>query len=199
LSDIQETKRAATREEVLRYRREALAQLEAKYGLDFPAVEGPDLAGEVRRLQLPQRLLNNETTVIPCRAELKDSGTADPCLVVPANWPIELLPSHKALAVGGQVTSITRSLFSLPRYIMDAAWRSTQIWQGSLMPILVMIEGDAKYLVRANTWFFRSGQYRGQDIEPSYTNEPDERDLKRGNYIWGDDMSSEVTIVVARF
>ena len=67
------------------------------------------------------------------------------------------------------------------------------------MPILVMIEADAKYLVRANTWFFRSGQYRGQDIEPSYTNEPDERDLKRGNYIWGDDMSSEVTIVVARF
>jgi hypothetical protein len=130
---------------------------------------------------------------------LKDSGTADPCLVVPASWPVELLPSHKSLAVGGQVISISRSLFSLPRYIMDAAWRSTQIWQGSLMPILVMIEGDAKYLVRANTWFFRSGRYRGQDIEPSYTNEPDERDLKRGNYMWGDDMSSELTIIVARF
>jgi hypothetical protein len=199
MSDIQETKRAATREEVLRYRREALAQLEAKYGLDFPAIEGRNLAGEARRLQLPQRLLNNETTVIPCSAELRDAGIADPCLVVPASWPVELLPSHKSLAVGGQVISISRSLFSLPRYIMDAAWRSTQIWQGSLMPILVMIEADAKYLVRANTWFFRSGQYRGQDIEPSYTNEPDERDLKRGNYIWGDDMSSEVTIVVARF
>jgi hypothetical protein len=82
---------------------------------------------------------------------------------------------------------------------MDAAWRSTQVWQGALMPVLVVIDGDEKYLVRANSWFFRLDNFRGHDIDPSYVNEPDERDLKRGAYLWSDDLSSEITLVVGKF
>lgn len=179
--------------------RESLGQLESRYGLELGGAGGIDLTAEARRLQLPQPLLNNQTIVIPCQAELQDLGLVDPCLIVPSSWPVELLPAHKQLAVGGQVRSIARSAYSLPKYVMDAAWRSTQVWQGSLMPVLVLIDGDERYLVRANSWFFRLGNFRGQDIDPSYVNEPDERDLKRGAYLWGDDLSAEITLVVGKF
>jgi len=187
------------REEYLRRVRESLAQLQSKYGLELGGAGEIDLTPEARRLQLPQPLLNNQTIVIPCQAELKDLGLADPCLIVPSSWPVELLPTHKQLAVGGQVRSIARSTYSLPKYVMDAAWGSTQVWQGSLMPVLAVIDGDEKYLVRANSWFFRLGNFRGHDIDPSSVNEPDERDLKRGSYLWGEDLNSEITLVVGKF
>lgn len=198
-SGAQEHGKTSGREEYLRRVRESLGQLESRYGLELGGAGGIDLTAEARRLQLPQPLLNNQTIVIPCQAELQDLGLVDPCLIVPSSWPVELLPAHKQLAVGGQVRSIARSAYSLPKYVMDAAWRSTQVWQGSLMPVLVLIDGDERYLVRANSWFFRLGNFRGQDIDPSYVNEPDERDLKRGAYLWGDDLSAEITLVVGKF
>ncbi len=191
--------KSKTREEALQHIRHTLAELETKYGMNLGGEGTGVLTEQAKRLQLPQKLLNNQTAVIPCVAELKEFGLADPCLIVPASWPVELLPPHKQLAVGGQVTSLARSTYSLPRYIMDAAWRSTQVWMGSLMPIVVLIDGESNYLVRANSWFFRSGRFRGQDIDPSFTNEPVERDLKRGSYKWGDDMAGQMTIVVAAF
>jgi hypothetical protein len=199
LSGEQEHGKTRGREEYLRRLRESLGQLESRYGLELGGAGGIDLTAEARRLQLPQPLLNNQTIVIPCQAELQDLGLVDPCLIVPSSWPVELLPAHKQLAVGGQVRCIARSTYSLPKYVMDAAWRSTQVWQGSLMPILVLIDGDERYLVRANSWFFRLDNFRGHDIDPSYVNEPDERDLKRGAYLWGDDLSSEITLVVGKF
>jgi hypothetical protein len=195
----QETGKSKGREEYLRRLRESLNRLESRYGLELGGSAGADLTAEARRLQLPQPLLNNQTIVIPCQAELRDLGLVDPCLIVPSGWPVELLPTHKQLAIGGQVRSIARSAYSLPKYVMDAAWRSTQVWQGSLMSVLVLIDGDEKYLVRANSWFFRLGAFRGHDIDPSYVSEPDERDLRRGAYLWGDDLSSEITLVVGKF
>jgi hypothetical protein len=195
----QDSYKSRNREESLQQIRRTLAELEAKYGIALGGQGTKTLADEAKRLQLPQKVLNNRTSVIPCAAELRDFGIADPCLILPASWPVELLPAHKKLAVGGQVASIARSSYSLPPYIMDAAWRSTQVWKGSLMPTVVLIDGESNYLVKANTWFFRCGKYRGQDIDPSFTNEPVERDLKRGTYQWGDDMSGEMTIVVASF
>jgi hypothetical protein len=195
----QEHGKSKGREEHLRRLRESLSRLESKYGLELGGPGGVDLTAEARRLQLPQPLLNNQTIVIPCQAELQDLGLFDPCLIVPSSWPVELLPTHRQLAIGGQVRSIARSTYSLPKYVMDAAWRSTQVWQGALMPVLVVIDGDEKYLVRANSWFFRLDNFRGHDIDPSYVNEPDERDLKRGAYLWSDDLSSEITLVVGKF
>ncbi|MFL6302930.1 MAG: hypothetical protein ACJ72H_05250 [Candidatus Sulfotelmatobacter sp.] len=191
--------KSKNREESMQQIRRTLADLEAKYGTQLGGKGTTAVTEQAKRLQLPQKLLNNQTSVIPCRAELSGVGIADPALILPASWPVELLPPHKQLAVGGQVSSIARSSYSLPPYIMDAAWRSRQVWQGSLMPIVVLVDGESNYLVRANSWFFRSGKYRGQDIDPSFTNEPVERDLKRGSYHWGDDMSNELTIVVAAF
>jgi hypothetical protein len=194
-----DTYKGKNREGSMQQIRRTLAELEAKYGNSLGGHGTSAVTEQAKRLQLPQKLLNNHTSVIPCAAELKGVGMADPSLILPASWPVELLPPHKQLAVGGQVVSIARSSYALPPYIMDAAWRSTQVWMGSLMPIVVLIDGESNYLVRANTWFFRSGKYRGQDIDPSFTNEPVERDLKRGTYHWGDDMSGELTIIIAVF
>lgn len=180
----------------LRLDLEALAE---RYGLELGGPNQQALLTEARRMQVSPSLPRHPGPVVPCRAELDGTGSADPCLIVPADWPIQLLPPHKRLAVGGQVKSIRESRFRLPPAPMETAWRSTQTWQGALMPVLVTIKGDQKYLVRANSWFFRCGEHCGQDIDTSFISEPNERDLEREAYHWGDDMSNSITVVLARF
>jgi len=176
-----------------------LESLAKRYGLELGANSGDSLAAEARRMQVPQRLLPHQPALVPCSAELDGIGSVDPCLIVQATWPIELLPPHRRVAVGGQVKSIGKSPFSLPKCVLDAAWRSRSTWQGCLMPLLVMIKGDQKYLVRPNSWFFRCGEYCGQDIDAAFTSEPNERDLKSELYNWGDDMNASLTVILAKF
>lgn len=180
----------------LRLELEALAD---RYGLELGGLNSQSLLQKAQRMQVSPLFPRHLGPVIPCRVELDGSGSADPCLIVPADWPIQLLPPHKRLAVGGQVRSISESRFRLPACVMETAWRSTQTWQGAPMPVLVMIKGDQKYLVRANSWFFRCGEHCGQDIDTLFMSEPNERDLKREAYHWGDDMSNSITVVLARF
>jgi hypothetical protein len=179
----------------IRLKLESLAE---EYGLDLRPGSANGLAIEARRMQVPQRPLHHQPALVPCRAELDGIGTADPCLIVPATWPVELLPPHRHVAVGGQVKSIEPSRYLLPKCVLDAAWRSRLTWQGCLMPVLVMIKGDQKYLVRAKSWFFQCGEYCGQDIDASFTSEPNERDLNREAYSWGDDMNANLTLVLAK-
>lgn len=176
-----------------------LETLAERYGIGLGAAQAETLPADARRMRIPPRQSRHQPALVPCLAELDGMGWADPCLIVPADWPIAQLPPHKRLAVGGQVKSVAESRFLLPRCVMEAAWRRTQTWQGSLMPVLVSIKGEQKYLVRANSWFFRCGEHCGQDIDTLSTTEPNERELARETYHWGDDMSSSITVILAKF
>jgi hypothetical protein len=185
------------RTETIERTRSTLAQLQAQYGLALHGPAGESLYDQAVNLRLNRKILSPPKTVIPCMAELKDLGRADPCLIVPYSLSIELLPAHKRLAVGGQVLSINSSPFSLPPYVLDAAFRSQGYFKGELRPILVSIQDEYRYLVRANSFFFRFENYLGSDIDHSSPSEPLEPELKAGRYHWGSDLSDELTLVIA--
>ncbi|MGH9584290.1 MAG: hypothetical protein ACRD4O_15300 [Bryobacteraceae bacterium] len=188
-----------TRAEVIEHTRAALAELQGKYGLPLGGLNREPLLNEAAGLMLPRKILMPSKTVIPCAAELQDIGRAEPVLIVPSNMPVELLPAYKALAVGGQVLSIARSVFALPSYIMNEAWNAHGAWNGQPLPILVAIRSEFKYLVRQKSCFFKFEKLRGSDIDQLSPREPEERDLRLGRYHWGSDMTDELTIVVAEY
>jgi hypothetical protein len=183
------------RAEIIQKTQAALAELRSKYSLTLGALRDERFLEKAKRLGLLREVLSK--TVIPCQVELRDAGRANPCLIVPESLPVEMFPSYKRLALGGQVESLTISEFSLPRHLIAAAWRHVGTWQGGPMPILVSIQGEYKFLVRSNSLFFRSGKYTGSDLDATSPMVPEELGLKRGRYEWGDDLSSELTVVVA--
>jgi hypothetical protein len=187
----------ARRAETIQKTQTTISELREKHGLKLGASGGEGLFQKAKRLGLARDVLSK--TVFPCQAELKEDKPANPCLLVPQSLPVELFPAHKRLAVGGQVVSLSNSQFTLPRLIMDAAWRPGGTWQGGPMPLLVSIRGEYKYLVRKNSIFFRCGKYTGSDVDSTSPGQPDEHGLKRGRYEWGDDLSSELTVVVAEY
>ena len=174
-----------------------LAELGSKYGLALPASQGESFLAKAKRLNLPRDVLNK--TVIPCQLELLDQGRANPALIVPHSLPAEMYPVYKRLAVGGQVQSLASSEFTLPKHILEVAWRPVGIWQGGPMPILASILGDYRYLIRPNSLFFRCGKYTGRDLDSTSPSLPDELGLKRGRYAWSDDFANDLTVVVADF
>jgi hypothetical protein len=187
------------RAELLEKDRVSVTELQQKYGLKLLGSNGENLYEEAINLKLPRKILSPPKTVIPCAVELKDGGTVDPCLIIPTTLPIELAPMHKAVAVGGQVTSLRRSLFALSNYLIDEAFRAQGIWNGRPRPMLVSIGHEYKYLVPQKSYFFKFDKYRGSDVDHQSPREPEERDLKLGRYYWGSDMSDELTLVVAEF
>jgi hypothetical protein len=187
------------RAESLEKDRVAIGALQEKYGLSLMGSSGENFYQNAVNLKLPRKILSPPKTVIPCAAELKDLGTADPCLIIPTALPVELAPVHKAVAVGGQITALRRSLFALSNYLIDEAWRAQGHWNGQPRPIVVSIRHDYKYLVRQKSYFFKFENYRGSDVDHESPIEPDERDLKLGRYHWGSDMTDELTLVIAEY
>ena len=179
--------------------RSAIAELGSKYGLTLRGSNGENFLEQAAALKLPRKVLSPPKTVIPCAAELKDLGKADPCLIVPSNLPIELLPQHKSIAVGGQILTISRSPFALSNYLMDEAWRAQGYWNGQPRPMLVAIAGDYHYLVKQKSYFFRHGKYRGSDVDQVSPKEPEDRDLKLNRFQWGSDLGEELTVIVAEY
>jgi hypothetical protein len=188
-----------SRAEAIAQTRAALASLQAKHGLALGGNKRELLLAEAAGLMLMRKILTPAKNVIPCAAELAEIGRAEPVLIVPASMPVELFPPHKALAVGGQVLSIARSVFALPSYIMDQAWAAQGSWNGQPLPILVAIRGEFKYLVRQKSCFFQFENLRGSDIDQLSPREPEGRDLERGRYHWGNDMTDRLTIVLAEY
>jgi hypothetical protein len=113
--------------------------------------------------------------------------------------PVELLPKHKSLAVGGQVLSISRSMFCMSPYLIDEAWRAQGFWDGQPLPMLVSIKGSYKYLVKQKSYFFKYENFVGSDIDQLSPKEPDAKDLKLQRYFWGNDLTDELTLVVADY
>lgn len=183
------------RVEMIQKTQAALAELQAKYGFAMGTSKGESLLEKAKRLGLPRGVLSK--MIIPCQADLKDDGPANPCLIVPQSLPVEMFPAHKRLAVGGQVESLSNSQFTLPRHVMEAAWRPMGSWQGGHMPILVSVHGEYKYLVKPNSLFFRCGEYTGNDLDSTSPAQPREYELKLNRYQWGDDLSSQLALVVA--
>src|SRR5665213_558034 len=72
-----------------------LESLAERHGIGLGSRYTPMLATEARRLQVAHGPLRQRPAVVACRAELDDVGWADPCLIVPADWPIALLPPYK--------------------------------------------------------------------------------------------------------
>lgn len=188
-----------SRAEALDKARGVISDLQAKHGLALRGPNGESLYDEAAALKLPRTVLLPPKTVIPCAAELKDAGKVDPCLIVQSSLPLELLPAHKTMAVGGQVTAIRRSLYAMSSYITDEAWRAQGYWNGQPLPLLVSIRGAYKYLVRQKSYFFKLDNFVGADIDQLSPMQPDERDLKLGRYKWGSDLSDELTLIVADF
>lgn len=180
--------------------REKLTELKKKYGFALRAPDGSDLYVQAGNLKLHRRILLPPKTVIPCSAVLQDAGPVDPCLIVPASLPLEVLPSHQSVAVGGQVMSIGRSVFALPSFLMDEAWRPREgFWNGQPLPLLVAIGGNYRYLVRPKSYFFRYEHFRGSDLDHLSPLEPDTRDLRLNRYGWGNDLSDVLTLIVAEY
>ncbi len=187
------------RAEAIERDRASRAELQDKYGLALRGPNGEDFYQQAVELKLPRKILSPPRIVIPCRAELKGSEPADPCLIVPASLPIELLPLHRSVAVGGQVLSLARSLYALPNYLIDEAWRAQGFWNGQPLPLLVSLGGEYRYLVRQKSYFFKFDKYRGSDLDQLSPLEPEARDLKLGRYHWGSDLADELTVVIAEY
>lgn len=187
------------RTETLERARGTISELQSRFGLALRGPNGESLYDEAAALKLPRTVLLPPKTVIPCAAELKDTGKVDPCLIVQASLPLELLPTHKTIAVGGQVSAIKRSFFAMSSYLTDEAWRAQGYWNGQPLPMLVSIRGAYKYLVRQKSYFFKFENFVGADIDQLSPMQPDERDLKLGRYKWGSDLSDELTLIVAEF
>ncbi len=187
------------RAEAIARARTALAELTEKYGLSLGAPDGHSFLKQAEELKLPRTVMTPPKTVVPCALELKDVGRAAPCLIVPASLPIELLPKHRTLAVGGQVMSLGRSLYGMSPYIMDEAWRAQGFWNGQPLPMLVSIKGSYKYLVKQKSYFFKFENFVGSDIDQLSPTDPDAKDLKLGRYHLGSDLTEELTLVVADY
>jgi hypothetical protein len=184
------------RAEAIARARTELAELTEKHGLSMP---DDSLLKQAEQLKLKRTVLSPPKIVIPCATELRGMGRVDPCLIVPATLPIELLPKHKSLAVGGQLVSIGRSLYGMSPYLMDEAWRAQGFWNGQPLPMLVSIKGAYKYLVKQKSYFFKFENFVGSDIDQLSPMDPDAKDLKLGRYNWGSDLTDELTLVVAEY
>jgi len=187
------------RAEAIARARTALAELTDKYGLAFPGGEGATLMKQAEALRLKRVVMSPPKTVMPCAAELTGLGMVDPCLVVPSSLPIELLPNHKALAVGGQVVSLARSFYCMSPYITEEAWRAQGFWNGQPLPLLVSIKGSYKYLVKQKSYFFKYEEFVGSDIDQLSPMEPNPKDLKLQRFHWGSDLTDEITLVIAEY
>lgn len=185
--------------EIIERDRTQIAELKEKYGLSFQKPDSESPLKQAIDMKLNRSVLFPPKTVIPCAADLKDSGKVDPCLIVPSSLPLELLPKHKEIAVGGQVISISRSLYAMSPYLMDEAWRAQGFWKGQPLPMLVSIKGAYKYLVKQKSYFFKFEKFVGSDIDQLSPMEPDDKDLKLGRYHWGSDLSEELTLVIAEY
>lgn len=187
------------RAEAIARARTELADLTEKYGLAMKDADGEPLIKQAAALGLQRTVLSPAKVVVPCAAELRGLGRVDPCLVVPSSLPIELLPKHKALAVGGQVVSMSRSLYGLSPYLMDEAFRAQGFWNGQPLPMLVSIKGSYKYLVKQKSYFFKFENFVGADIDQLSPSDPDATAMKLGRYHWGSDLTEEMTLVVAEY
>lgn len=188
------------RGEAIARARTQLAELTAKYGLSLARSDGGvPFMKQAEDLKLQRTLLSPPKTVVPCAAELKDVGRVDPCLIVPSSLPIELLPQHQSLAVGGQLLSLSRSLYGMSPYLMDESWRAQGFYNGQPLPMLVSIKGAYKYLVRQKSYFFKFEKFVGSDIDQLSPMEPDARDMKLGRFHLGSDLTDELTLIVADY
>jgi hypothetical protein len=183
------------RAEMILRTQSTLTELRGKFSLTLGGSPDETFLEKAKRLGLLRDVLSK--TIIPCQVELKGEGRINPCLIVPNSYPVEMFPAHKRLAAGGQVESLANSEYTLPRLIVEAAWRPVGTWQGGPMPILVSIHGNYKFLVKPNSLFFRCGSYTARDLDAVSPAQPEELGLKRGRYEWGDDLSTELTVVVA--
>ena len=78
--------------EIIERDRSQIAELKQKYALAFQSPDGESPIKLAADMKLSRSVLSPPKTVVPCAAELKDTGRVDPCLVVPSSLPIELLP-----------------------------------------------------------------------------------------------------------
>ena len=179
--------------------RAGMAELAAKFGLAMKDGKGESLIDRAADLKLTRTILSPPKTVFPCAAELKGLGYLDPCLIVPASLPVELMPKHKSIAVGGQVQSISRSMYAMSPYMIDEAARAQGYWNGKPLPMLVSVRGNYKYLVPQKAFFFKYENWVGSDIDQLSPMEPDLMSLKLNRYHWSDDLSGELTLIVAEY
>jgi hypothetical protein len=188
-----------SRTEAIERERTEVSELSTKFGLVMKDAAGESLMQRAVDLKITRTILSPPKTVVPCALEMKGLGYLDPCLIVPVSLPIELYPQHKSLAVGGQVQSISRSMYAMSPYMIDEASRTQGYWNGQPLPMLVSIRGSYKYLVKQKSFFFRYEGYVGSDIDQLSPTDPDPLNLKLDRYHWGDDLSGELTLVVAEY
>jgi len=188
-----------SRVEQIEQARAGVAEMATKFGLVMKDSAGAPLIEKAKELKLARTMLSPPKTVFPCGAELKDLGYLDPCLIVPASLPVELMPKHKSIAVGGQVQSISRSMYAMSPYMIDEAARAQGYWNGQPLPMLVSVRGNYKYLVPQKAFFFKFENWVGSDIDQLSPMEPDLMSLKLKRYYWSDDLSGELTLIVAEY
>ena len=170
-----ETYKSKTREGSMQQIRRTLADLEAKYGNSLGGHGTKRRRGTGQAAAASPEAAEQSHVCHPLRCGTKGyrNGRSVPhlsCFLAGGASP-------PAQAAGrGRTGSLHRPAAIRCPHTSSTRPGAARSRMGSLMPIVVLIDGESNYLVRANSWFFRSGKYRGQDIDPSFTNEPVERD-----------------------
>jgi hypothetical protein len=188
-----------SRVEQIENARTEVSELTAKFGLALKDASGESLISKATDLKLLRTILSPPKTVVPCSAELKEVGRLDPCLIIPVSLPIEFYPRHKSLAAGGQVVSISRSMYAMSTYMIDESARYQGFWNGQPVPMLVSVRGAYKYLVKQKSFFFKYESYVGSDIDQLSPMDPDLMSLKLNRYNQADDLSGELTLIIGDY
>ena len=90
-------------------------------------------------------------------------------------------------------------MYAMSPYMIDEAARAQGYWNGQPLPMLVSVGGSYKYLVPQKAFFFKYENWVGSDIDQLSPMEPDLMSLKLNRYCVSDDMSGELTIIVAEY
>jgi hypothetical protein len=90
-------------------------------------------------------------------------------------------------------------MYAMSSYMIDEAARAQGYWNGKPLPMLVSVRGNYKYLVPQKAFFFKFENWVGSDIDQLSPMEPDLMSLKLNRYYVSDDMSDELTIIVAEY
>ena len=175
--------------------RAAFDALRAQYGLRIHGLSALAVSAMLHALDAARYHALDERGLVPCRARLLDGGVVDPCLVWLSDWGSMAFMENPRKLVGGQVARLLPSRYTLPFRIIEAARHTHEYRMGSYIPVLVSIGGDPRYLAPDHSYFFRSGEYTGRDVDPDFVAEPSEKAQRLGRYVWGDDMLERTTAI----
>lgn len=143
---------------------------------------------------------HDDTSVLLAHVTLRDGTECPAAIIMPAS---ALSPEHyqsfPRISVGGAVASVRRSPFALPAAIIQKA-RSTGDYagMGAFNSLLVSIRGQKRFLVPANSLFYKSEFGNGSDVGRDSGEEFPPVSANATDVISGDAMQQDIVVILRR-